>query len=87
MKKVILETPKLQSDYSSVIVSYSNGVDSMGALFWAIKHFDKDKIFLLYCDTGMEYEINIDLFYKTAAFIGVKPVLLEHPKGFLGLLL
>jgi len=78
---------QLQSDYSSVIVSYSNGVDSMGALYWAVKNFDKSKIFLLYCDTGMEYDINIGLFYKTAAFMGIKPVLIEHPKGFLGLLL
>ena len=27
------------------------------------------------------------MFYKTAAFIGVNPVLLQHPKGFLNLLL
>ena len=84
---VALDKLSLQSDYSSVIVSYSTGVDSMGALYWATKHFPKDKIYLLYCDTGMEYDINIKLFYKVANFIGVKPVLLTHPKGFLGLLL
>lgn len=83
----MLNTPKLQSDYTSVIVSYSTGIDSTGALYWAIKNFDKSKIFLLYCDTGMEYDINVDLFYKVAAFMGIKPVLLAHPKGFLGLLL
>lgn len=84
---ITLEQPTLQSDYSSIIISYSNGVDSMGALHWAVKNFDKNKIFLLYCDTGMEYEINIELFYKVAAFMNIKPVLLAHPKGFLRLLL
>lgn len=74
-------------EYSSVIVSYSNGIDSTGALYWAIKHFPKEKIYLLYCDTGCEYPINVELFYRTAAFIGIKPILLANPKGFLGLLL
>ena len=77
----------VQTDYTSVIVSYSNGIDSTGALYWALKEFPKEKIFLLYCDTGFEYPENIQIFYKTAAFIGVKPVLLQHPKGFLNLLL
>lgn len=74
-------------EYTSVIVSYSNGIDSTGALYWALKHFPKNKIHLLYCDTGCEYTENTALFYRTAAFIGVKPVLLANPKGFLGLLL
>lgn len=78
---------RLLSDYSSVIVSYSNGVDSMGALYWALNNFPKNKIFLLYCDTGMDYDINIGLFKKTARFLGVKSVLLAHPKGFIGLLI
>lgn len=83
----MLPEPKLRSDYTSIIVSYSNGIDSMGALHWAIKNFDKSNMYLLYCDTGMEYDINIDLFYRTASMMGIKPVLLAHPKGFLGLLL
>lgn len=74
-------------EYTSVIVSYSNGIDSTGALYYALKNFSKNKIYLLYCDTGCEYPENIALFYKTAAFIGVKPVLLADPRGFLGLLL
>ena len=28
-------------EYTSVIVSYSNGIDSTGALYWAIKNFPK----------------------------------------------
>lgn len=73
--------------YTSVIVSYSTGIDSTGALRWALREFPREKIFLLYCDTGAEYPINEELFYRTAAFLGVTPVLLKHPKGFLGLLL
>ena len=80
-------TEGVQTDYTSVIVSYSNGIDSTGALYWALREFDKSKIFLLYCDTGFEYPENIKMFYKTAAFIGIRPVLLQHPKGFLNLLL
>lgn len=77
----------VQTDYTSVIVSYSNGIDSTGALYWALKEFPKEKIFLLYCDTGFEYPENIQMFYRTAKFLGIKPVLLRHPKGFLNLLL
>ena len=75
----------VQTDYTSVIVSYSNGIDSTGALYWALQEFPKEKVFLLYCDTGFEYPENIRMFYKTAALIGVRPVLLQHPKGFLNL--
>ena len=77
----------VQTDYSSVIVSYSNGIDGTGALYWVLQEFPKEKIFLLYCDTGFDYPENIRMFYKTAALIGVRPVLLQHPKGFLNLLL
>ena len=86
-KTNIIVEEGLHSDYTSVIVSYSNGIDSTGALYWAIKNFDKNKIFLLYCDTGFEYPENISIFYKTAKFLGVKAVMLEHPKGFLELML
>lgn len=81
------EKLQLRDDYTSVIVSYSNGIDSTGALYWAVKNFPRERIYLLYCDTGLEYDINIQLFYKTAAFMKIRPVLLEHPKGFIGLLL
>lgn len=88
MAKTNIIVPEgLHSDYTSVVVSYSNGIDSTGALYWVLKNFDKSKIFLLYCDTGFEYPENIQMFYKTAKFIGVKPVLLQHPKGYLELLL
>ena len=55
----------VQTDYTSVIVSYSNGIDSTGALYWAVKNFPKEKIYLLYCDTGCEYPENISLFLHT----------------------
>lgn len=80
-------TEGVQTDYSRVIVSYSNGIDSTGALYWALKEFPKEKIFLMYCDTGFEYPENIKMFYRTASFLGITPVLLQHPKGFLRLLL
>lgn len=83
----ILVSEGLHSDYTSVIVSYSNGIDSTGVLYWALKYFDRSKIFLLYCDTGFECPENVKMFYRTANFIGVRPVLLQHPKGFLELLM
>ena len=69
-----------------MIVSYSTGIDSTGALYWAMQNFAPERIYLLYCDTGAEYPINGELFYKTAAILKVKPVLLREPRGFLGLL-
>lgn len=41
----IVPTEGLLSDleYTSVIVSYSNGIDSTGALYWAVKNFPKEK--------------------------------------------
>lgn len=72
--------------YTSVIVSYSNGIDSTGALYWAMQNFSPEMIYLLYCDTGVEYPINDALFYKTAAMLKLKPVLLREPRGFIGLL-
>lgn len=30
-------------EYTSVIVSYSNGIDSTGALYWAVKNFPKKR--------------------------------------------
>ena len=86
-KTNIIVKEGVQTDYTSIIVSYSNGIDSTGALYWALKEFPKKKIYLLYCDTGFEYPENIQLFYQTAKFLGIKPVLLQHPKGFLNLLL
>lgn len=85
-KTNILVPEGLRSDYSSVIVSYSNGIDSMGALHWTVQNFPREKIILLYCDTGMEYPENIKLFYQTAAIMKVRPVLLVPEKQWLELL-
>lgn len=74
-------------EYTSVIVSYSDGIDSTGALYWALNHFPREKIWLLYCDTGCEYPNNPGIFYKVAAFLKVKPVYLRDERGFLGLLM
>jgi 3'-phosphoadenosine 5'-phosphosulfate sulfotransferase (PAPS reductase)/FAD synthetase len=76
-----------QNGYTSCIVSFSTGIDSTGVLYWAINNFPRKKIFLLYCDTGAEYPINDELFYRAAKQFNITPVLLRHPKGFLGLLL
>lgn len=72
--------------YTSVIVSYSTGIDSTGALYWAMQNFAPEMIYLLYCDTGAEYPINDELFYKTADYLNIKPVLLRDERGFIGLL-
>lgn len=83
----IIPEEGLRSDYTSVIVSYSDGIDSTGALYWALRNFDRSKIWLLYCDTGCEYPGNVEIFHRVAAAMGVKPVLLGDPRGFLGLLM
>lgn len=86
--KVIPEEGLLSDlEYTSVIVSYSDGIDSTGALHWALEHFPCDKIWLLYCDTGCEYPDNPAIFYKVAAALNVKPVYLKDERGFLGLLM
>lgn len=74
-------------EYTSVIVSYSTGIDSTGALYWALKNFPKEKIYLLYCDTGCEYPENERIFHRVAAFLGIKAVFLRREDGYLGLLL
>lgn len=77
-----------QCGYTSVIVSFSTGIDSTGALWWTTQNFPKEQIFLLYCDTGAEYAINESLFHRTAAVLGItNKVLLKPPKDFLYLLL
>ena len=57
----ILVPPEKQCGYTSVIVSYSTGIDSTGAIYWATQNFAPEKIFLLYCDTGAEYSVNISI--------------------------
>lgn len=83
----ILVPQEKQCGYTSVIVSYSTGIDSTGAIYWATQNFAPEKIFLLYCDTGAEYSVNEALFFKTAKVLGLKPILLKAPKDFLYLLL
>lgn len=83
----ILVPPEKQCGYTSVIVSYSTGIDSTGAIYWATQNFAPEKIFLLYCDTGAEYSVNEALFFNTAKVLGLKPILLKAPKDFLYLLL
>lgn len=81
--------PDLRSDYDSIIVSYSNGIDSTGALYWALQHFDKEKIWLIYNDTGLEYSINVELFYRTAKVVGIpknQRIILARPGGFMEIL-
>jgi 3'-phosphoadenosine 5'-phosphosulfate sulfotransferase (PAPS reductase)/FAD synthetase len=88
MARTKVDVPREKiGNYTSVIVSFSTGIDSTGTLYWATKHFPKEKIWLLYCDTGAEYPINDDTVKKTAEFLGIKHVILKHPKGFLELLL
>lgn len=90
MKQLALFEPEpeitLADNYTSVIVNYSTGIDSTGVIYWALQHFPKEKIWLVYCDTGLEYDINDALHLKVAEFLNVRAVILRHPKGFLGLL-
>lgn len=76
-------------EYTSAIVSYSTGIDSTGALHWALTHLDRTKtrLFLLYCDTGMEYDLNQSLFMMTAEKFGMTPVFLKSKESFMDLLL
>lgn len=78
--------PELRSDYTAVIVNYSTGIDSTGTLFWALQNFPKEKIWLVYCDTGLEYDLNETLLPRVAGKLGIKYVVLRHPMGFLGIL-
>ena len=81
----------LRDDYTSIIISYSTGIDSTGALAKALTFSKKlpktIKKFLLYCDTGMEYDINLSLFYKVAQAFNLAPVLIQNQKNFMDLLL
>lgn len=84
-QQTLFEKPnkvELLNNYKSVIVSFSTGIDSAGTLKWATDHFPKEKIYLLYCDTGLEYPENKDIFYNIASFLGIKPVLVQHKMLF-----
>lgn len=74
--------------YTSAIVSYSTGIDSTGALYWALTHLNTKvtKLYLLYCDTRMEYDINLKLFYDTARKFNMIPVLIKNHESFMDLL-
>ncbi len=39
----ILVPPEKQCGYTSVIVSYSTGIDSTGAIYWATQNFAPEK--------------------------------------------
>ena len=82
---------ELRDDYTSIVISYSTGIDSTGALAKALEIAKqlprKTKKFLLYCDTGMEYDINPELFYQVAKAFKLIPVLLQNEKTFLDILL
>ena len=76
----------LRDDYTSVIVNFSTGIDSTGCLYWAMQNFAPEKIWLVYCDTGLEYDLNETLLYRVARILNIKPVVLRHEMGFIGLL-
>lgn len=81
-----MEPLALRTDYTAVIVNYSTGIDSTGTLYWAVQNFDRQKIWLVYCDTGLEYDLNEELLARTGAILGVRTVVLRHTMGFMGLL-
>lgn len=86
---VLFEEPPeitLADDYTSVIVSYSTGIDSAGVLYWALKNFPKEKIILMYLDTGLEHDENLTIMPNVAQHVGIKHIILRHPKGFMGIL-
>ncbi|MHB1041528.1 MAG: phosphoadenosine phosphosulfate reductase domain-containing protein [Eubacteriales bacterium] len=86
-KKEIQRPDRLLDDYDTVIVSHSAGIDSMGALAWALKHFPKEKVLLLYCDTDLEPYESWPHLLKIHKHLGLRrPVVLCHPDGFFGIL-
>ena len=76
------------NDYTSSIISYATGIDSTGAVYWALIHLDskRTRMFLQYCDTGMEYDINIKLFYETSEKFDLPPILLKNKEDFMDIL-
>lgn len=67
-------------------MNFSTGIDSTGTLFWAVENFPKKKIWLVYCDTGLEYDENEAILYRIGSYLGIKTIVLRHEKGFLGIL-
>lgn len=86
MSKTTELPPGLLGDYDSVICNFSTGIDSTGILKWAMQNFDPSKILLSYQDTGFEYDFNRKIVFDVANYLGIKPLVLTHPKGFLGIL-
>lgn len=86
-KKPILYPERLLDNYDTVIASTSTGIDSTGTLAWALKHFPKEKVLLLHCDTDLEPFESLSILAKTSQHLGLrKPVVLRHPEGYFGIL-
>lgn len=86
MNKITEFPTGLLGEYDSILCQFSTGIDSTGILAWAMRNFDPSKIWLCHQNTGFEYDFNTKIVYDVARYLGVKPLVLEHPKGFLGLL-
>lgn len=57
-EQLLVPNPKLQEKYDDVktiVVQYSGGKDSSGALIWAKTNFPDKKIICLYVDTSVEF--------------------------------
>lgn len=79
--------PELRSDYDTVIVSSSAGIDSNGGLRWALKNFPREVILLLHCDTDLEPFESWPHLMKTASHLDLRPpVKIAYPGGYLGIL-
>lgn len=78
---------ELLSDYNTIIVSNSTGIDSTGTLEWAMRHFDRDKILLLHCDTDLEPMESLGHLKKVSRHLNLRPpVVIRDPRGYLGIL-
>lgn len=79
---------KLLSDYTTVIVSSSAGIDSTGgALYWALKNYPKESILVLHCDTDLEPIESWPHLVKMCQHLGLRyPVKITHPQGYFGIL-
>ena len=49
--------PRPIAEYEKYIIAFSYGKDSLATLLWALKHLEKEKIVVIYNDTGINHDL------------------------------